>query len=125
MTISGQHLQKDANVIVNGRKVDATITLGNNDRVEIALQSLPTPGIHFLQVQNPGGLFSNDFIFHVAASEAGAQKLSAAPDRLRRELGSAISSGKVAEARRLVREGAALDRSHPDNGMDPSRRRGV
>ena len=119
MTISGRHLREGARVIVNGRAVDASVALGDKERVEIALDALPAPGIHFLQVQNPDGLFSNDFIFHVAAGEAEAQKLSAAPDRLRRELGSAISSGEVDEARRLVHEGAALDRRHPDNGMTP------
>ncbi|NRB73427.1 MAG: ankyrin repeat domain-containing protein [Verrucomicrobiales bacterium] len=119
MTISGRHLREGARVIVNGRAVDASVALGDKERVEIALDALPAPGIHFLQVQNPDGLFSNDFIFHVAAGEAEAQKLSAAPDRLRRELGSAISSGEVDEVRRLVHEGAALDRRHPDNGMTP------
>ena len=121
MTISGQHLQKDANVIINGRKADATITLGNNDRVEIALQSLPTPGIHFLQVQNPDGLFSNDFIFHVAANEAAARKLRSAgnPNRHRRALGEAIFRGDVVEANRLIRDGATLDGHHPDSGSTP------
>ena len=37
--------------------------------VEIELVELPPTGIHFLQVQNPDSLFSNDFIFHVAEDE--------------------------------------------------------
>ena len=41
--------------------------IGEKDRVEITLTQLPPIGMHFLQVQNPGGLFSNDFIFHVTA----------------------------------------------------------
>ena len=121
MTISGQHLQQDAHAIVNGRKVDATITLGKDNRVEIVLQSLPAPGIHFLQVQNPDGLFSNDFIFHVAASEAEARELRSAgsSNRHRRALGEAISNGNLAEAKRLIQDGASLNGRHPDTGSIP------
>lgn len=121
MTISGRHLREGARVIVNGRAVDASVALGDKERVEIALDALPAPGIHFLQVQNPDGLFSNDFIFHVAANEADARELRSAADpiRHRRALGTAISEGNIAEVRRLVRDGATLNGRHPDTGSTP------
>ncbi len=121
MMISGRHLREGARVIVDGRRVDGAITLGDNERVEIALETLPAPGMHFLQVQNPDGLFSNDFIFHVAASESEARELSSStdPNRHRRVLGAAISEGKVAEAKRLIRDGATLNGRHPDSGLTP------
>ena len=71
MTVSGRHIRDGANIIVDGRKVTGTISceIGNlpecsGESVQVQLQTLPSPGMHFLQIQNPGGLFSNDFIFH-------------------------------------------------------------
>jgi len=72
MRLSGRHVQDGAHVIVDGRRVPATVvcvegTLPNcgSERIEVRLEMPPeTSGIHFLQLQNPGGLFSNDFIFH-------------------------------------------------------------
>tara|TARA_Y100001934_G_scaffold37762_1_gene43798 strand:- start:126 stop:3281 length:3156 start_codon:yes stop_codon:yes gene_type:complete len=66
MTVSGRHIRKGAGIFVNGRKVAGSIRMEANERVVIELEDLPSTGMHFLQVQNPGGLFSNDFIFHVA-----------------------------------------------------------
>jgi len=65
MTISGRHIPKNANVIVDGRRVRGTVTLAGNERVVVKLATLPKDGMHLLQIQNPDGLFSNDFIFHV------------------------------------------------------------
>ena len=122
MTISGQHLQKDANVIVNGRKADASITLGNNDRVEIALQSLPAPGIHF----SPSAKIRTDCsamtLFSMSPPmKRKPRKLRSAgnPNRHRRALGDAISRGDVIEVKRLIRDGATLDGHHPDSGSTP------
>ena len=72
MTIRGRHIQDGANIIVNGRKVPGNVSceIGSlpdcgGESIEVRLDTLPAPaGMHFLQVQNPGGLFSNDFIFH-------------------------------------------------------------
>ena len=64
MRISGRHIRENANLIVDGRRAGGTIRL-NGDIVKIQLAELPGEGMHLLQVQNPGGLFSNDFIFHV------------------------------------------------------------
>lgn len=62
MTISGRHIRDGARVIVNGSKVSGTIRTSDDEMVVIDLESLPTVGMHFLQVQNQGGLFSNEFI---------------------------------------------------------------
>ena len=67
MTISGRHIREGAQILVDGHKVRGSMKIGEKDRLEITLIQLPPIGMHFLQVQNPGGLFSNDFIFHVTA----------------------------------------------------------
>ena len=59
-----ERVRDGAVVIVNGRRVPATVRNLRTDRISIELETLPAPGMHFLQVQNPSGLFSNDFIFH-------------------------------------------------------------
>jgi len=71
ITLSGRHIQPGAGIFVDGRRVKGIIdceskSLPNcsDDRIEIILASIPPePGVHFLQVQNPDGLISNDFIF--------------------------------------------------------------
>jgi YVTN family beta-propeller protein len=85
MTISGRHLHAGANVIVDGRRVAGTIS-HDGETVKIALAALPSVGTHFLEVQNPDGLFSNDFIFHVAdrAPEGGDPESRKLGDILRR-----------------------------------------
>ncbi len=65
MTISGRHINDAANVLVDGRRVGGAVSR-DGETVKVALDALPAVGMHFLQLQNPGGLFSNDFIFHVA-----------------------------------------------------------
>ena len=65
MTISGRHIQPGAHVIVDGNRVAGTVTW-EGETVKVELAAVPAVGMHFLQVQNPDGLFSNDFIFHVS-----------------------------------------------------------
>ena len=72
MRLSALHVQDGAHVIVDGRRVPATVicvegTLPNCalERIEARLEMPPeTQGVHSLQLQNPGGLFSNEFIVH-------------------------------------------------------------
>ena len=71
MTISGRHIADGANVLVDGRRVAGAVTR-DGESVKVALTALPAAGMHFLQLQNPGGLCSNDFIFHVADKAPGA-----------------------------------------------------
>jgi hypothetical protein len=122
MTISGRHIREGANIIVDGRKVAGTLSIQRDERVEIGLDSLPSAGMHFLQVQNPGGLFSNDFIFHVVENEESAAALrnDANPDRIRDSLAQAIERGDLKETKRLLGAGAPLNaRRIRDGGMTP------
>ena len=66
MTLSGRHIRDDARLFVDGRRASGTVRTGDNETLTIALASLPPAGMHFLQVQNPDGLISNDFIFLVS-----------------------------------------------------------
>lgn len=66
MKISGRHFGEDAHLIVDGRRVDGTIEIQEEKNlVLISFGEMPRHGMRLLQVQNPGGLFSNDFIFYV------------------------------------------------------------
>ena len=97
MTISGRHIDKDANVIVDGRRVPGVVSLGDNEKVVVELSTLPSIGMHLLQIQNPDGLFSNDFIFHVtkdAKAAAGLKRdADGAPIDSRVALATAASEG--------------------------------
>ena len=71
--IRGEHIQEGAYVLVNGRRVAGSVRCESgrlpncrDDVVVIRLDELPTrAGMYLLQVQNPEGLYSNDFVFHV------------------------------------------------------------
>lgn len=65
MTLHARHLTSEAHVIVDGRRVQADLTRGEEETITITFPSLPSAGLHFLQVQNAQGLFSNDFLFFV------------------------------------------------------------
>ena len=69
MTISGRHIDDGAHLYVNGRRVNGTITSQQEEFFDldftVKLEKLPEVGMHLLQIQNPDGMFSNDFIFHV------------------------------------------------------------
>jgi YVTN family beta-propeller protein len=86
MTVSGRHIGKDASVLVDGRRVAGEVSC-EGETVKIALAALPAVGMHFLQLQNPGGLCSNDFIFHVADKAPSGADTKSGPlsDILRRK----------------------------------------
>lgn len=65
MRVSGRHFGEDARVFVDGRRINASVKLEEQIAL-IEIDELPDAGIHLLQVQNPQGLFSNDFIFYVS-----------------------------------------------------------
>jgi len=109
MVVSGRHLKEGASVIVNGRKAEGSVRLESNERVEIELANLPPEGMHFVQLQNPDGLFSNDFIFHVSDKKAEQPQL-------RGKLEVAIFSGNLAEFKRLVESGADVNALSEDGG---------
>lgn len=111
MKISGRHIRNGANIIVNGRKASGTIKIADKDRVDITLDELPDYGLHFIQVQNADGLFSNDFIFHVTDSPENLTDLQEA-------LESAISDGNLGETKRLIAKGAKIN-ALPKEGGSP------
>lgn len=71
LRINGRHVQPGASLFVDGRRVDGVVRCEtgslpacDNEIVEVELAALPqTGGLHFLQLQNPQGLFSNDMMF--------------------------------------------------------------
>lgn len=75
MTISGRHIQEGAHLVVDGRRVPGAIIFQQGPfrdmDIIVELQTLPAEGMHFLQIQNPEGMLSNDFIFHVTYERAG------------------------------------------------------
>jgi len=122
MIVGARHIRKGAAVFVNGRRVPASITLPRKERATIELQTLPEPGIHFLQVQNPSGLFSNDFIFYTGQNEEEARNVrsSADPSAIREELAKAIERNDLDAVKRWIRKGAPTNaRRLGDGGMTP------
>jgi len=74
MIIGARHVQAEAHILVDGRRAPGKVTLkpathepraSFDQYVKVRLNPLPAPGMHLLQLQNPGGLFTNEFIFLV------------------------------------------------------------
>lgn len=73
MRLRGEHVFEGASVLVDGLRVRGSVqcergALPNcaDNIVVVALDELPAKaGLHLLQLQNPEGLFSNDFPFYV------------------------------------------------------------
>lgn len=123
MTVSGRHIREGATVYVDGRRVPGSIKLEKDERVVVTLKSLPKEnGLHFLQIQNPSGLFSNDFLFHSAKSESEARSLRdrGNPSVIRDRLAEAIKRGDLKATKRLLDQGAPVNaRRMRRNGMTP------
>jgi hypothetical protein len=89
MRLRGSHIYPDANILVNGRRVEGSVSCETGELphckdniILVRFDSLPEiVGMHLLQVQNPHGLFSNDLPFFVLDEEFHA------------ESGNLISSG--------------------------------
>ena len=120
MTLNARHVTEDAHVIIDGRRVEASVKKGTAETIAITLDSLPPNGLHFLQIQNSQGLFSNDFIFHVAdkAEDVNGSPRND-PDQLRNLLERSIASGSIARVKRHLELGARVNRLHQENGMTP------
>ncbi|HSR70124.1 MAG TPA: dockerin type I domain-containing protein [Acidobacteriota bacterium] len=76
MLLSARHVEAGARVYVDGRRILGNVRCHqggqlpdcSGEDVVVQLATVPpSPGMHFLQVQNSNGLFSNDFIFFSAA----------------------------------------------------------
>ncbi len=80
MRLRGQHIIEGAYLIVDGRRVEGTVTCESgtlpdcyDDVIIVQLEEQPSSsGMHMLQVQNPEGLFSNDLTFLVLDAAATA-----------------------------------------------------
>ena len=126
MAVSGRNFDDYASVYVDGRRVDGSITLQDDDqeKVLIELESLPATGMHMLQVQAEYGQFSNDFIFHVTETEQAAAELKRQIDESHADQGAALASaiarGDVgAVKRRLRREARRINERQPSTGSTP------
>ena len=76
MTLSARHVDADAHIIVNGRRMDGTIDLLEEEIIRVELAERPPLGMNLLQLQTRGGLISNDFIFYVTAEAAPKRALT-------------------------------------------------
>jgi YVTN family beta-propeller protein len=109
MTLSGRHVSPKAHVIVNGRRASATVQLGKNETIQVTLSRLPAKGLNFLQLQNPGGSFSNELLFFVETpAESIARKKKEPRGLLDAQLWSAIINGDLEEAKLSVEAGASI-----------------
>jgi len=120
MTISGRHIRRGASIVVDGRRAPGTVSTGDKESVAIEFDKLPAPGMHLLQIQNPGGLFSNDFIFHVAAGAEAAAELQQSIDEP--HIGSnaalvrAVAGGRLNEVKRRLGDAKRINSRHGDEG---------
>ncbi len=122
MTVSGRHIQNNALVVVDGHRVPGTVQC-NGETVRIELASLPTTGMHFLQVQNSDGLFSNDFIFHVTENAEAAAELNLLVDEargnVRDQIAEAIARGNLEATQKLVAGGTQINARRSQGGSTP------
>ena len=87
MRLRGEHVQPGAHLIVDGRRVPGEVRCEvgelpdcEDDALFVELAALPAePGMHLLQVQNPAGLFSNDFVFFVRDEPLRAESRNLVP----------------------------------------------
>lgn len=122
MKISGRHIDAGAYPVVDGRQVAGTVRC-DGETVTVELKALPLVGMHFLQIQNPNGLCSNDFIFHVAEDAQAVAALKLSMDRphldLSAALSAAIAAGNLEKTKELLASGASLNARKADGGSTP------
>ncbi|MGI9517700.1 MAG: ankyrin repeat domain-containing protein [Pirellulaceae bacterium] len=123
ISVSGRHIRDDAHLIVDGKRVSGTINMAVDETMRIELNTLPATGIHFLQLQNPNGLFSNDFIFHVTedanSAESLDRRLALAHAGPGSALTDAIASGDLDQVKLLIEDGERVNSRTGDSGMTP------
>ncbi len=123
MKLSGRHFREDVRLVVDGRRVGGKVAFEAGEAVVIELANVPPAGLHLLQVQNPEGLFSNDFIFQVADSAAAADGLTRRLDDARGSpselLPTAISRGDLEAAKRHIAHGAGVNEQDHQSGSVP------
>ncbi len=70
LRINARHVQEGASIYIDGRRVDGdvgcehgTLPYCSGEIAIVELDEAPAGGLHFMQIQNPHGLFSNDMMF--------------------------------------------------------------
>ena len=123
MTTSGRHIDRDAIVIVDGRRTHGNVELGENEEIVIELETLPSVGMHLLQLQNPNGMFSNDFIFHVTVDKEGAVDLKRSIDAVHEDksdpLTAALIKGNLRRVKKLLEKKERINRRMEKDGSTP------
>ena len=118
MTVSGRHFGADARVFVDGRRVAGTVSVKGGEKVVISFETLPPVGMHLLQVQVPDGMFSNDFIFHVAKDAEAAAELKRVLDaphtQPRDAVTTAIGKADLAAVKKLLADKSAINKRLAD-----------
>ena len=122
MLLSGRHILDDAQIIVDGQLADGSIGR-DGETLKVSLSKLPSLGMHLLQIQNPQGLLSNEFIFHVidASNQVGEKKRQKelAYVAIRNALGDAISKGDLEKTKKILGKGRHINARRPDGGSTP------
>ncbi|HJN12261.1 MAG TPA: ankyrin repeat domain-containing protein [Pirellulaceae bacterium] len=122
MAVSGRNFDQYGSVYVDGRRVDGSIMLEEDEqeKVLIALDLLPSPGMHLLQVQSENGLFSNDFIFHVAKDAEAAAELKRNIDEPhigpRDALARAVAKGNLEETKKRLGDAGRINDRQGEGG---------
>ncbi|MEM7366061.1 MAG: ankyrin repeat domain-containing protein, partial [Pseudomonadota bacterium] len=120
MSLMGRHLSDEVHLIIDGRRVEGSIEKHSNEHIKVTLANAPQEGLRFLQVQNRDGLFTNDFIFHVARDRDDAIALQNRLDPKReRAIRDAIQRGDVDTIARLFDEGAPVLSAFRSDGTMP------
>lgn len=124
MVISGRHIDDDAHVFVDGRRVSGNVNRDHGEKIVVKLASLPSVGLHLLQIQNPEGLFSNDFIFHVTTDAKAAAELKRRTDQAHTDsrvaLATAIARGDLEQTKKLLGNAARrINSRRPQGGSTP------
>lgn len=118
LTIGGRHVQRGAVILIDGRKVAGTASQMKGDLVTIRLAKQPDKGRRFIQIQNPNGMFSNDFFFYVESREEAVTRYKGEQKGwLEHRLWAAIVNNEPEEVRALVEAGASLTAHLGDRGM--------
>lgn len=63
-TLAARNVQQGAAVYMDGRRVDANLSVSSVSAL-ITLKALPLKGSHWVQLQNPAGLFSNEYLIRI------------------------------------------------------------
>ena len=122
MTLSGRHILDNAQIVVDGHRVDGSIRR-DGETLRVELVTLPPLGMHFLQIQNPEGLQSNEFIFKVVDGASRVIEKRRTQERayasIRNALGDAIAKGELAEVKKILGGGRQINARRPEGGTTP------